>query len=132
MAKHHLKRLIREELEPEHQAALGPLLEVAGRGTHPPRLASILTGRSPAPLRCGRWSEEIELKPDALRPADWIMHRNPDPVPPADFRGDIRDAVLASLHLPTIFAWAWISRVITVSSARGFLDTRNARGERLE
>jgi len=124
VAKHRLKRLIREELEPVHHATLGLLLEVAQQGTHPPRFASILPGLSPAAepgplfeverlpaslaararrraspssLRWGRWCEEFALKSDALRPADWVMRHNPDLIPRADFRGDLRASVLASL-----------------------------------
>jgi hypothetical protein len=124
VAKHRLKRLIRDELEPEHRAALGLLLDIAQRGTHPAKFASIIRELTPAtkarPLfdveranarlaerarrraspisaRWGLWCEEIEFKDDALRPASWLMRENPGLVMRADFRGDLRASVLAAL-----------------------------------
>jgi hypothetical protein len=124
VAKHRLKRLIRDELEPEHRAALGLLLDIAQRGTHPAKFASIIRELSPAtksgpffdveranaklaerarrrasPIsaRWGLWCEEIEFKDDALRPATWLMRENPELIMRADFRGDLRASVLAAL-----------------------------------
>ena len=124
IAKHRLKRLIRDELEPEHHATLGLLLDIAQQGTHPAQFASIIRELSPAsqprPLfdiertsktlierarrraspistRWGLWCDTIEFKDDALRPASWLMHHNPALIMRADFRGDLRASVLASL-----------------------------------
>ncbi|MBL0870481.1 MAG: hypothetical protein IBJ18_07900 [Phycisphaerales bacterium] len=124
IAKHRLKRLIRDELDRADRAALGLLLDIAQQGTHPAEFASVLRDLSPrnepCPLfevertsaelaarsrrrasllsvRWGLWCEEIELRDDALRPASWIMARNPDLIARADFRGDLRASVLASL-----------------------------------
>lgn len=125
IAKHRLKRLIREELEREHQATLGLLLDIAQQGTHPAQFASIIRELSPAtearPLfdierasaklaerawrrassisaRWGLWCEEFEFKDDALRPASWLMSQNPGLIVRADFRGDLRASVLAALE----------------------------------
>jgi len=124
VAKHRLKRLIRDELEHEHRAALGLLLDIAQQGTHPEKFASVIRELSPAsearPLfdveranaklaersrrraspistRWRLWCEEIEFKDDALRPASWLMRENPGLVMRADFRGDLRASVLAAL-----------------------------------
>jgi hypothetical protein len=113
-----------DELEPEHHAALGLLLDIAQQGTHLAQFASIIRELSPAakshPLfdveranaklaerarrrasristRWGLWCEEIEFKDDALRPASWLMRENPGLVMRADFRGDLRASVLAAL-----------------------------------
>jgi hypothetical protein len=125
IAKHRLKRLVRDELEHEHRATLGLLLDIAQQGTHPARFASIIRELSPASephplfdierasaklaerarrrassisLRWGLWCEAIEFKDDALRPASWLMSQNPGLVMRADFRGDLRASVLAALE----------------------------------
>jgi hypothetical protein len=125
IAKHRLKRLIRDELEREHHAALGLLLDIAQQGTHPAQFASIIRELTPAsephPLfdidrstpqlaersrrraspisaHWGLWCEDIEFKNDALRPASWLMRQNPGLITRADFRGDLRASVLASLE----------------------------------
>lgn len=125
IAKHRFRRLIRDELEHEHRATLGLLLDIAQQGTHPARFASIIRELSPASephplfaierasarlaerarrrassisLRWGLWCEAIEFKDDALRPASWLMSQNPGLVMRADFRGDLRASVLAALE----------------------------------
>lgn len=125
VARHRLKRLIREELEREFHATLGLLLDLAQQGTHPLQFASIIRELSPAdpprplfdverasPLlaqramhrasdlsrRWGLWCDALELKDDALRPAAWLMHHNPGLIARADFRGDLRASILASLQ----------------------------------
>lgn len=125
IAKHRLKRLIRDELEREHHATLGLLLDIAQQGTHPAQFASIIRELSPAPephplfdierdsaklaerarrrassisMRWGLWCEDIEFKDDALRPASWLMSQNPGLIMRADFRGDLRASVLAALE----------------------------------
>jgi hypothetical protein len=125
IAKHRLKRLIRDELELDHHATLGLLLDIAQQGTHPLQFAFItrdlLPASEPRPLfdversttklaerarrraspistRWGLWCDEIELKDDALRPASWLMSRNPGMIIRADFRGDLRSSVLAALE----------------------------------
>lgn len=125
VAKHRLKRLVREELGAEHRAALGLLLDIAQRGTHPPRFASIIRGLTPAAephplfdverantrlrdralrrasktsLRWGLWCEDFEFKNDALRPASWVVQPNPRLIARADFQGDLRASVMAALE----------------------------------
>ena len=47
-----------------------------------------------------RWRIYIDdepLRPKVLRPASWIMKRHPDFVLRADFKGDLRASILASL-----------------------------------
>jgi len=124
IAKHRLKRLIRDELEHEHRATLGLLLDIAQQGTHPAQFASIIRELAPAAkpqplfhierstaklaerarrrasslsLRWGLWCEDFEFKDDALRPASWLISRNPGLIMRADFRGDLRASVLAAL-----------------------------------
>ncbi|MFZ4575112.1 MAG: hypothetical protein ACOYN0_11985 [Phycisphaerales bacterium] len=125
IAKHRLKRLIRDELERQHRPTLGLLLDIAQQGTHPAQFASVIRELAPAPeprplfeverssptlaersrrraspisTRWGLWCQEIEFKDDALRPASWLMARNPGLITRADFRGDLRASVLAALE----------------------------------
>lgn len=125
VAKSRLKRLIRDELAEEHRPVLGLLLDIAQQGTHPLRFQWIIRDLEPAsparPLfdversspsraaraerrasaisrRWGLWAEPIEMKRDALRPARWVMSRNPGFTTRADFRGDLRSSILASLR----------------------------------
>lgn len=125
VAKHRLKRLLRDELESEYRATLGLLLDIAQRGTHPAQFASTIREIEPNPCpralfevergsealsdrarrqasdisrRWGLWCEEFEFKRDALRPASWVMSRNPRLIARADFRGDLRASVLAALE----------------------------------
>ena len=125
VAKHRLKRLIRDELETEHRATLGILLDIAQQGTHPLELESVVKTLAPAaqarPLfdserahellvarvqryatpisrRWRLWTGPIELKDDAIRPPRWVMRMNPQLITRADFRGDLRASILASLQ----------------------------------
>jgi len=125
IAKHRLKRLIRDELEPEYQPVLGLLLDIAQQGTHPLEFESIIKTLKPAnqpralfassrkspklrvlskrkasgiSLKWNLWCQPIEFKDDAIRPASWLMRRHPEFVTRADFRGDLRASILASLR----------------------------------
>ncbi len=125
IARHRLRRLIHAELEAEHRAVLGLLLARADQGVHPARFATITRDlpaadpprplftveQSPASLAMraernasplsrdwGLWSAPIELKPDALRPVRWLFEHNPSLAARADFRGDLRSSILASLR----------------------------------
>lgn len=125
IAKHRLKRLIRDEFEAEFHPTLGLLLDIAQRDTHPLEFQTVINtlrpAREPQPLfeseqrnakmiaraerraselsrRWGRWCEPITFKHDALRPASWIMARHPSFITRADFRGDLRASILASLR----------------------------------
>jgi hypothetical protein len=128
VAKHRLKRLIRDELAQEHHPVLGLLLDTAHQGTHPAEFESVIKLLKPArharPLfdveraneilsrRVERrasalsrkwklWCEPMEFKDDAIRPASWIMARHPDFITRADFRGDLRASILAALRFDT-------------------------------
>ncbi len=125
VAKHRLKRLARDELEPEFHAVLGLLLDTAQQGTHPLEFQTVIKLFKPDehghPLFKGSqqnqkllelarrrasalsrkwnlWCQPIEFKDDAIRPASWMMARHPELIPRADFRGDLRASILASLR----------------------------------
>ncbi|MBL4699576.1 MAG: hypothetical protein JKX70_12170 [Phycisphaerales bacterium] len=125
IAKHRLKRLIRDELQPEYQPVLGLLLDIAQQGTHPLKFETIIKTLKPAKqpkamfassrknpklrdlAKCkassisqkwNLWCQPIEFKDDAIRPASWLMRRHPEFVTRADFRGDLRASILASLR----------------------------------
>ena len=124
VARHRLKRLAAHELEWEARPVLGLLLDIAQQGTHPQRFAAITkilpAAETAEPLfeaeartanlraraerrasersrRWGRWCAPLELKPDALRPAGWVLETNPEFLCRADWRGDLRASVLAAL-----------------------------------
>jgi len=125
IARHRLKRLVSDELEPEHHAILGLLLDTAQQGTHPPQFQTVIkqlkpleqarplfdSGRKNARLaRLARrrasslsrkwnlWCQPVEFKSDAIRPASWMIARHPQLRTRADFRGDLRASILAALH----------------------------------
>lgn len=125
IAKHRLKRLIRDELEAEARPVLGLLLDIAQQGTHPLEFETVtkqiepsdkpmplflssrrsaklteLAERKASPVSRGwnLWCQPIEFKGDALRPASWIIRRHPELRTRADFRGDLRASILASLR----------------------------------
>jgi len=103
IAPHRLKRLALEQLDPQNQATLGLLMETAvehGAAQHLLQIVSacLETAPEPGPLfdvdrdwfedsaqldatalskKWGRWCQAIELKPDALRPTEWILANNP-------------------------------------------------------
>lgn len=125
IAKHRLKRLIRDELEPEYQPVLGLLLDIAQQGTHPLEFETIIKILKPAKQpqalfassrknpklrdlakrkassvsrKWNLWCQPIEFKDDAIRPASWLMRRHPEFLTRADFRGDLRASILAALR----------------------------------
>lgn len=125
IAKHRLRRLIRDELEPEYRPILGLLLDIAQQGTHPlefqtvikqlkpmaeakplflsarrnPKLAQLAKRRAPALSRkWNLWCQRTEFKDDAIRPASWIIRHHPALRTRADFRGDLRASILAALR----------------------------------
>lgn len=133
IAKHRLKRLIRDELEPEYRPVLGFLLDIAQQGTHPLEFQSIIKLLDPAmeekPLfestrrnqklagisekrasalsrKWGLWCQPIEFKEDALRPAAWMIENQPQLRTRADFRGDLRASILAALRHDENAGWS--------------------------
>jgi len=121
VARHRLKRLIVEELEPEHQPALGLLLETAVEHGAPAELRRLckvcIPSTDPSPLsvsfhtkpalieiaqqtaselskKWGLWSPAIQLKHDAICPSSWIRTHNPSLLPRLIRRGDLRCSIL--------------------------------------
>ncbi|MBI1374285.1 MAG: hypothetical protein GC159_16335 [Phycisphaera sp.] len=99
-----LHRLIREELDTDHRPTMGLMLELAVDAGAPVELREAVAvcepAVDPAPLfdvyrrtpalrefaeknasatsrRWSRWAQPFELKTDAIRPASWVMHHNP-------------------------------------------------------
>jgi hypothetical protein len=124
VAKHRFRRLVTDNLAAELQPALGALLDTAQEAQNPKEFGSIVAQLSPAEApaslfavirgnevftthakqRTGeigrRWRVYLidePLRPKVLRPASWIMKRHPDFVLRADFKGDLRASILASL-----------------------------------
>jgi hypothetical protein len=124
IAKHRLRRLIGDELAVDEQAPLGAVLDCAQEGQNPREFAAVVVmlqpasepmpmfksfERNPRLLQIAkestgtvgrRWRVYIDdepLRPKVLRPASWIMKRHPDFVLRADFKGDLRASVMASL-----------------------------------
>jgi len=125
VARHRLKRLVRDELEPESGPVLGLILDLAIRHGASPTLniAGNLCGRAdpPRPLfdvhassdvrrrlaertACdaararGLWAPDVSIKDDALRPGWWIVQRNPSYAERAIRKGDLRCTVLEALR----------------------------------
>jgi hypothetical protein len=124
VAKHRLKRLIRDELAPEHGPVLGLLLDIAQEGSHPPEFQSVVRILHPAPKprplfdvqreptlaalakrtatersrAWNLWCPPMLVKLSAIRPSWWMMARNPELILRADFRGDLRASIISSLR----------------------------------
>ena len=128
VAKHRLRRLIQDELDPEFHPVLGLLLDTAQQGQHPQEFRSVIADLRPAKIaqplfaverrnaalieRANRtaspiarrwrlWTVDQPFKFKALHTAQWIMQRHPDFVVRADMRGDLRVSVLAALRFDT-------------------------------
>jgi hypothetical protein len=126
--RHRLSRLAARQ-EAESSAALGMLLQMAAEASNTghfnvvvqhcrplpsPRpmfqadrtskaLAAIARDQaSPVSLKWGLWTSEPQCKPDAIRPADWLMAVNPALHYRAVFAGNLRSSILACLrHEPS-------------------------------
>lgn len=125
VARHRLKRLVVDELETEHQAALGLLLEfaiehsaskdlgIASAVCSPARRAAPLfkVQQSDARLRAiakhhasalsrtwGMWAPTVALKRDAIRPVTWLLKRNPDYRDRIIRKGDLRCSIIETLR----------------------------------
>jgi biotin operon repressor len=126
VARHRLKHLITTELEPEHQPALGLLLEESiARGApaelriardacrsadqpgpltaafraHQDLVRVAESQASPSSRRWGVWFPPVEPKPDAIRPVAWIRFQNPSWASRVIRRGDLRASILEALRL---------------------------------
>ena len=125
IAKHRLKRLIRDELEDQYKPVLGLMLDIAQQGTHPLEFQTVIKDLKPAPeprplfdsasksnamkqlaqrkatsvsKKWNLWCQENEFKHDAMRPSSWVIERFPELRTRADFRGDLRASIIASLR----------------------------------
>jgi hypothetical protein len=127
VAKHRLAQVIASELEVEHQAVMGFMLEWAtthadwGVGGHfKAAIRACRAAKDPGPLteverrvpafarlaelrasalsrKWGRWLEDFEAKDDALRTAEWFREHHPALVARAMTGGDVAASVLAEL-----------------------------------
>ena len=126
VAAHRLLRLLHDQKEPQSTAALGLLLVYVAHKAktghfndviaqcHPdpkakplyhfqrqnPRLAEIARKKaSPLSSRWGLWVEDFALKNDAIRPAAWVLSRNPQFDLRERFGGDLRSSIVETLRL---------------------------------
>lgn len=125
VARHRLRRLVIEELEPEYQAQLGLLIETAVEqgATRDLLIVSEVCQRAsnPHPLHVvqqesevlrqiafknatalsrqwGVWAPAVVLKRDAVRPVTWLLHHNPDYRERIVRKGDLRVSILETLQ----------------------------------
>lgn len=125
VARHRLKRLVLRELDRDENAVLGLMLDLAikhgaarnlniaaeacGRiarprplfdihGTSASRQRSAERTACPEARRRGLWAPDVEIKLDALRPAAWIIARNPTFRDRAIRKGDLRATIIETLR----------------------------------
>lgn len=125
VARHRLKRLVQTELEPEHSAILGLIVEeaVTAGGTRellivsevcePRRLTGPLSRAqrteaslaeiakrhaSEASVRWGGWTPPVVPKPDAIRPVSWLLEHNPELRERIIRKGDLRVSIIETLR----------------------------------
>ena len=125
IARHRLKRLVQTELEPEHSATLGLIVEeaITAGGTRELLIVSeVCEPRGPAgPLsraqraeaslvevakrhaseasaRWGAWAPPVEPKPDAIRPVSWLLEHNPELRERIIRKGDLRVSIIETLR----------------------------------
>lgn len=124
IARHRLKRLVLDELEPEFQAVLGLIIEeavehgatrdllIVSEVCEPLALAQPLAAvqRDSEPLsriserrasdrsrRWGVWASPVVLKEDAVRPVTWLLLHNPEFRERIIRKGDLRVSILQTL-----------------------------------
>jgi len=144
VAKHRLAQMASQIEDANAIAALGLLLDTVGTMCHTDTLDIVKSACRPTPVpmplfsadrastglaefvraRASRlskrwhlWAEEIELKPDALRPVDWIMDKNPTLQVRAVFSGGLRSSAMACLQhdAPTGSSEAQLARLCGVT-----------------
>ena len=124
VARHRLKHLVITELSPEHQAALGLLLDEAIDHGAPaelrivrdvcqpftvsrplfdafsnPSLSDIAKSTSSESSKWwGVWAPPVELKRDAVRPSRWILNNNLHAFDRIVRRGSLRASVLEAMR----------------------------------
>lgn len=128
IARHRLKRLIREEGDPKARAVLGLIIEAALQAGAFPELKALLEEcvplAPPLPLfsdyaadpglrdlaerngsglsrRWGVWAPEVQVKLDAIRPGPWVIDHNEGFRDRAIRKGDLRCSILRVLELDT-------------------------------
>jgi hypothetical protein len=124
VAKHRLRRLA-AGLEPRDQAALGLIVDAAVEQGAPADLRIVSNAcrklQAPQPLfdihrtvpgleslaqqtasalsrRWGLWTPPVELKPDAIRPVNWLLAQNPSYHSRIVRKGDLRSSILEALR----------------------------------
>lgn len=124
VARHRLGRLAADERDTGVRAALGLLIEVAIEAGAPltlcvatgacgpqpiaeplsiasrrsPALAALARRRaSPLSVRWGLWAPALAPRPEAVRPAWWVMEQNPTLRDRALRKGDLRTSIMESL-----------------------------------
>lgn len=125
IARHRFARMVGEYQDPNALAALGLLLDTVAARANLHELGPVKSLCRPAPTamplfnvdratpamaafvhrRASRlsrkwklWAEEMELKPEALRPLGWILEANPSVQMRAIFGGNLRASILACLE----------------------------------
>lgn len=125
VARHRLKRLVQTELEPEHSATLGLIVEeaIAAGGTRelltvsevcePCRPAGPLSRAqraevslaevskrhaSEVSVRWGAWAPPVETKLDAIRPVSWLLEHNTELRERIIRKGDLRVSIIETLR----------------------------------
>ena len=125
VARHRLKRLALDELEPEYQPVLGLIIEeavshgatrdllivcaVCTRVAEPRPLAAVQRDGGPlariaerhaseVSRRWGVWAPPVTPKGDAVRPAAWLLRHNPDFRERIVRKGDLRVSILETLR----------------------------------
>lgn len=125
VARHRLKRLVQTELEPEHSATLGLIVDecIAAGGTRellivseacePCQPAGPLSRAqraeaslaevserhaSEASVRWGAWAPPVERKPDTIRPVSWLLEHNPELRDRIVRKGDLRVSIIETLR----------------------------------
>lgn len=144
VAKHRLTQIVSKLQDANTVAALGLLLDTVGTMCHTDALDTIKSVCRPAPVpmplfivdraspgmaqfaqarasglskRWNLWAEAIELRPDAIRPLDWIMEQNPSLQIRAIFSGTLRASVLVCLEhdVPAEASEAQLARLCGVT-----------------
>lgn len=125
VARHRLKRLVQDSLEPEAQAVLGLVIEEAVKHgatrdllivsevcqprkcpiplsnvqRHKRALERIAEQRASAlSQRWGVWASAVILKKDAVRPVRWLLSRNPEYIERIIRKGDLRVSIIETLR----------------------------------
>jgi hypothetical protein len=123
VARHRLRQLARNELEPEYRPVLGFLLDAAIHHGAVRSLQLVVNACEPSPIpgplfrshrtptlaqiaernasaiskKWGLWAPAFELKRDAVRPVTWLLDRNPGYRRRAIRKGDLRASIVEAL-----------------------------------